>query len=114
MIILRKGYDVMRAVRAVTGKKKKRTLLGFVSGLAFFAFVVTCIASIISDQSGLADKREELAELQAEREEIEAKNGELSRLLVGDDLSEYMEMLATQQLNYSYPNERRFYDTTGN
>lgn len=95
-------------------KKKKRTLIGFISGVAFFAFVVACLVSIVSTQSTLADKREELELLQAQHNQLEAENGELSRLVSGDNLSEYMEMLATQQLNYSYPNERRFYDTTNN
>lgn len=95
-------------------KKKKRTITGFLSVIAFFAFVAGCLASIVSTQSALADKRSELEKLKSQHAELEAENGELTRLLSGEDLSEYMEMLATQQLNYSYPNEQRFYDTTRN
>lgn len=108
-VILAKGLVFMQK-----SETKKRTLVGFLSRLAFFAFIISCVVSIISTQSTLADKRGELAEMQLQHDELEAENGELTRLVSGENLSEYMEMLATQQLNYSYPNERRFYDTIRN
>lgn len=95
-------------------KRKKHTLLGFLWVVAVIALLVACVATIVSTQTELIQKREELVQMQAEYDELNAENGELTRLLTGDDLSEYMELLATQQLNYSYPNERRFYDTTRN
>jgi cell division protein FtsB len=93
-------------------EKKKKSAFNILVTLAFFAFVIGCIASIINNQYVYTQKKAELSELQAKADEIETKNGELERILNSGDMNQYMEMLAIEQLNYSYPNERRFYDTS--
>lgn len=47
-------------------------------------------------------------------EEVEADNAELQRTLDEDDINAYMEKLAIEKMNYAYPNERRYYDTSRN
>ena len=47
-------------------------------------------------------------------EEVEADNAELQRTLDEDDINAYMEKLAIEKMNYPYPNERRYYDTSRN
>lgn len=76
--------------------------------------VIACFGSIISTQASLAEKREELQELKAKTEEIESQNEEYKRLFNEDDINEYKEKLAIENMNYAYPNEIRFYDTSRN
>lgn len=82
--------------------------------LAIVLIVIGCIVSIIMTQSTLAEKRAELTEITEKTEAVEAENVELSRILESDDMDAYMEKLAIESLNYAYPNERRFYDTSRN
>ena len=39
---------------------------------------------------------------------------ELEKFVDTDDLEGYMEKAAIEDLNYAYPNERRYYDTSRN
>lgn len=52
--------------------------------------------------------------LQEKADELEAQNEEYQRILSSDDVNAYMEMQAIDNMNYAYPNERRFYDTSRN
>jgi len=45
---------------------------------------------------------------------IEAENVELQRILEDDDMNAYMKKLAIEDMNYAYPDERRYYDTSRN
>ena len=58
-----------------------------------------------------------VAELQAlveEAELLEDANDEYQSMLSENDERAFMERYAVEVLDYAYPNERRFYDTTGN
>ena len=76
--------------------------------------VIACFISIISTQASLAEKREELQELNVKIEEINNQNEEYKRLFNEDDINAYKEKLAIENMNYAYPNEIRFYDTSRN
>ncbi len=76
--------------------------------------VIACFVSIIATQASLAEKREELHQLQVKTEEIKSLNEEYERLLDADDINSYKEKLAIENMNYAYPNEIRFYDTSRN
>ncbi len=89
-------------------------VLNLLYRLAIVIFVIGCIVLIVITQSTLAEKQGELSEIQAKTEAMEAENVELSRILESDDMNAYMEKIAIEQLNYAYPNERRFYDTSRN
>ena len=56
----------------------------------------------------------ELQSIQNKTEEVEAENIELQRILEDDDMNAYMEKIAIEEMNYAYPNERRYYDTSRN
>ena len=58
--------------------------------------------------------QQEAAELEAASEQARDENVELEKFIDSDDLKGYMEMAAIEDLNYAYPNERRFYDTSRN
>jgi hypothetical protein len=38
----------------------------------------------------------------------------LQRILEDDDMNAYMKKLAIEDMNYAYPDERRYYDTSRN
>ena len=94
-------------------KTPKGILSSLVLRLGVFAVIIVCIAMIISNESTLAEKQQELAEIQAKKAMLQAENVRLSRELESDEYS-YMENYALNYLNYAYPNERRFYDTSRN
>ena len=50
--------------------------------------------------------QKELNSINKKAEEIEAENV--------DDMDAYMEKLAIEKMNYAYPDERRYYDTSRN
>lgn len=80
--------------------------------MAFLAFTVYAIVNIISVQVSLSDKRAELAALEQKKAEIQLENEEYERLLSLDDEDEYMREVAMEKLDYAYPTEIRFYDTS--
>ena len=58
--------------------------------------------------------QKELNSINKKAEEIEAENVELQRIFEDDDMDAYMEKLAIEKMNYAYPDERRYYDTSRN
>ena len=95
-------------------KIKKKGVFSLVSKLVILTVVIGCIVSFIVTQSSLSDMQSELKTIVSKTEEIEAENVELQRILEDDDMNAYMEKLAIEEMNYAYPNERRYYDTSRN
>lgn len=95
-------------------KIKKKGVFSLVSKLVILTVVIGCIVSFIVTQSSLSDMQSELKTIVTKTEEIEAENVELQRILEDDDMNAYMEKLAIEEMNYAYPNERRYYDTSRN
>lgn len=96
------------------GKPKCKSLFSFISKFITIAAVIGCFASIIITQSNRAEMQKELNSINKKAEEIEAENVELQRILEDDDMDAYMEKLAIEKMNYAYPDERRYYDTSRN
>ncbi len=82
--------------------------------LAIFFSVVACLVSIIFNQAELAEKRKELEELKIKTEEIRHANAEYENVFENDDINGYKLKMAIENMNYAYPNEIRFYDTSRN
>lgn len=95
-------------------KLKKRGLFRLISVLVITAVIISCIVSFIITQSNLSEMQAELQSIQNKTEEVEAENVELQRILEDDDMNAYMEKIAIEEMNYAYPNERRYYDTSRN
>lgn len=95
-------------------KKRKKGMFSLISKLIIFAAVIGCIISIIITQSSLAEMQKELNSIVNKTEEVEAENVELQRILEDDDMNAYMKKLAIEDMNYAYPDERRYYDTSRN
>lgn len=101
------------AARALR-KKKKKGMFSLISKLIIIAAVIGCIISIIITQSSLSEMQKELNTIAAKTEEVEAENVELQRIFEDDDMNAYMEKIAIEDMNYAYPDERRYYDTSRN
>lgn len=74
--------------------------------------IVGCVALFITTEADCSSKEAELAAIQAQIDIYNMENAELQRTLDSDDLSAYMERIALEERGYSYPDERRFYDTS--
>lgn len=98
----------------MSSKTKDKSFFKVCTRIILVISVLACFASIISTQASLAEKREELQQLKQKTEEIESQNEEYQRLLNDDDINSYKEKLAIENMNYAYPNEIRFYDTSRN
>ncbi len=99
--------------RRRNAKERRRALIkSVVSVAAGGIFAVVCLISMISSFSTLQQKSRELAELETATDAAKAENAELLRILEDDDMKAYMEKVAIEELNYAYPNERRFYDAS--
>lgn len=81
--------------------------------IAGFSLVLYCVFSIIMTQAEIAEKKQELALLVEKAERLEESNDEYESMLSEEDENIFMERYAVNVLGYAYPNERRFYDTTG-
>ncbi len=96
-------------------KEKRRNFLDWVvTRVVIAAVFVVCIISIVSTQATLLTKKQELEDLKAAVAAADAERLELEKFVDTDDIEGYMEKAAIEQLNYAYPNERRFYDTSRN
>ena len=83
--------------------------------IAGFAFLVYASYTIISQSVELNSKREELAGIKHEVEIVEIKNDSLksAKDLKGDDLSDYIENIAREDLDYVKNGERVFVNISG-
>lgn len=95
-------------------KIKKKGLFSLVSKIIIIIAVIVCVVSFISTQANLTEMRSQLKSIAAKTEEVEAENVELQRVLDDDDMNAYMEKIAVEEMDYAYPNERRYYDTSRN
>lgn len=80
--------------------------------IAMVLFVLFSSISIVYIQNAIAEKKQELANIEENIETMTAKNEELADLIESDDIGRYMEKLAVENNGYAYPDERRYYDTS--
>lgn len=95
-------------------KIKKKGLFSLISKIIIIVAVIVCIVSFIATQASLTEMEAELKTIAEKTEEVEAENVELQRILEDDDMNAYMEKIAIEEMDYAYPNERRYYDTSRN
>lgn len=102
-----------KGMRRRNAKERRRALIKNIAIAAVSSTVcAVCVFSIISSLTTLKQKREELAEIEAATVIAQTENQELMRILEDDDMRAYMEKVAIEDMNYAYPNERRFYDAS--
>lgn len=96
-------------------KQRRRAIFDWiVYRLVAVGLIVACVISFISTQATLLEKKQEKAELESAIEQAKDENLELKKFVETEDIEGYMEKAAIEDLNYAYPNERRFYDTSRN
>ncbi len=95
-------------------EKRRRIFDAVITRIVIAAVFIVCIVSIISTQATLLEKEQELEQLKSAIEIADAERIELEKFVETDDIEGYMEKAAIENLNYAYPNERRFYDTSRN
>lgn len=104
-----------KGMRRMNAKFRRRAVFDWIIGkLVAAGLVIACIISFVSTQATLLQKRQERAELEAAIAAAKEQQAELEKFISSDDLNGYMEKAAIEDLNYAYPNERRFYDTSRN
>ena len=101
----------IREVKPKRNRSKKFILLY----LAGFAFVIYAAFMIISQSIDISEKRAELKSLQDELEIVEIENDYLSEIkgYSGDELNEYIENIAREDLDYVKNGERVFINISG-
>lgn len=102
------------ARRELARKRRRAVFEWLVFRLVAVILLIACVISFVSTQATLNQKRQEQAELEAAIEQARDEYLELEKFVDTDDLEGYMEKAAIEDLNYAYPNERRYYDTSRN
>lgn len=101
-------------IREITPKKlkKKRYILLYIAviGFAFYAVI-----TIINQNVKIADKKAELKEIQQQINVVEINTKHLEKVqnYTGDELSEYIEKIAKEELGYLNEGERIFINISG-
>ncbi len=99
----------LRSDEASTPKKRG----GFVRFIAFSAVVVVAVfvvASIVSSNMKISEYKAQYDSLVAQTSAVQDSNDEIRRYLDEDaDMSEYIENMARDKLDYARPDERVYY-----
>ncbi len=90
-------------------QKKKKSLASKIATVAILVFLVYSLYIVISQQAELNEQQKALADIKEQITVAKQENDEYTRLLSGEDESEYMKKIAIERYGYAYPNERRFY-----
>lgn len=100
----------------VKTKKKKISKKFVLLYIAVFAFALYAAITIISQNAQISEKRAELAALEEELQIIEIENDYLEQVknYKGEDLNEYIEEIAREDLDYIKNGERVFINVSGN
>src|SRR5699024_309203 len=94
-------------------RKKSKTLWWGVTRLFFVLLLLSMLAAYISNQVTISSKQAELDALNDQIAQQQAENEELERILSGDP-DEVAEWIARDSYGYAAPNERIIVDISGN
>lgn len=101
-------------LKEITPKKlkKKKYILLYV---AIIGFVFYAVITIINQNVQIADKKAELQELQQQINVVEIQTQHLQQVqsYKGEELSEYIEKIAKEELGYVSEGERIFINVAG-
>lgn len=87
--------------------EKKRS--PFILRLILFAIFVVVAVNLVSMQFEIAKKNSELNEINKNLESVLISNEQLNRYYEEENRKEYIEQIARDQLDYSYPDETVYY-----
>lgn len=95
--------------KLVDEKKRKRNLFSKLGTVVMIIFLLYLSFSVISQRMEYNEQKKNLDALTSQISEAREANDEYTRLLSGDDQSEYMKKIAIERYGYAYPNERRYF-----
>lgn len=92
--------------------KKKSFILLYV---AIFAFAVYAVITLVNQYIEISDKKQQLAELKNQISVQEIKNEDIEKVknYTGEELDEYIEKIAREELEYIGQGERVFVNISG-
>ena len=101
-----------KEVKPVKKKRKKRYILLYLAAIGFAFYAVI---TIINQNVKIAEKKAELSELQQQINVVEIQSQYLEKVrgYEGEQLSEYMEKIAKEDLGYVGEGERIFINVAG-
>ena len=94
--------------------KKKIFRKGIFLKIALVVFLCYGVTSFFMLQMELAQKDDQLEEINRKIESQRQTNEELKTMLSEENYSEYIARVAREKLDYVYPDERIFIDASGN
>ncbi|MBQ2153318.1 MAG: septum formation initiator family protein [Clostridia bacterium] len=106
-------------MKSRSNKRKKtkdnKKMISFIISIAVILFAFYAVVTLVDQQLKIADKKEELAELQNEIIIQEVKNDELNDVynLEDSDNDAYIERVAREEFDYSKQGERVFINIAG-
>ncbi len=106
---------VEQGPKVIENPRKKRRLRYVLLYLAAIGFVFYAVITIINQHVKIAEKRAELSELQQHINVVEIEANYLQKVqsYEGDELAEYMEKIAKEDLGYVSEGERIFINVAG-
>ena len=95
-------------------KSKKAHNRSIIFGIAIFAALVYAVVNLVSMQVQIAQKSSEYEELSARLETLRTENEQLERYSNNEYRMDYIEEIARDELDYSYPDEKIYYFVPSN
>ena len=110
-----KPDSTARGPKVIERPKKKKTLRYVLLYLAAIGFVFYAVITIINQNVKINEKRAELSELQQHINVVEIESDYLEKVqnFQGEELAEYMEKIAKEELGYVSNGERIFINVAG-
>lgn len=101
--------------KEIESPKKKHKARYILLYLAAIGFVFYAVITIIDQSMKIAEKKAELSELQQHINVVEIESNYLEKVrnYQGEELAEYMEKIAKEDLGYVSDGERIFYNVAG-
>jgi len=107
-IILKKSFQVVNAVM-----KTRKTKANKIINVAIIALVCYVISSLIVLQADISSYSKKLEELEQLKQQQTLQNEELAALLEEGTDEEYIIKIAREKLGLIFPEERIFYNASG-
>ena len=106
-----KARNIVEEVKLPKVKKKSYILLY----VAVFAFAVYAVITLVNQYIEISDKKQQLAELNDQISVQEIKNEDIEKVknYTGEELDEYIEKIAREELEYIGQGERVFVNISG-
>lgn len=106
-----KSQSFIKEVKLPKVKKKSYILLY----VAIFAFAVYAVITLVNQYVEISDKKQQLAELNNQILVQEIKNEDIEKVknYTGEELDEYIEKIAREELEYIGQGERVFVNISG-